>query len=176
MNPASISATFLCACLFALPLGGAGAAEPGDCISFAWPIATEIEWLKAADTQAVASGETLDARPQKAIALSLLPTSNVKFVIGPPAKRKNASAETFGGIVQFAGAHEAGTYQISLPKRGWIDVVQNGKALVSTAHSSKTGCDALRKSVRFDIPPGPFSIELSGFTEDAIKFAIRRAK
>ena len=78
--------------------------------------------------------------------------------------------------MNFDGAAEPGLYQVTIETAGWVDVVQNGKALRSSAHTGKVDCDDVRKSVRFDTGSGPFSIELSGFAKDALKFAIRRAE
>jgi hypothetical protein len=151
------------------------AAEPGGCDAFAWPIATELQWMKATDNVAVASGAKLATPPEKAIALTLQPMSAVTFPVAPTSRRK-ANPNAFGGIVNFDGAPAPGLYQITLPVAGWIDVLQNGTALRSSAHTGKTDCDGARKSVRFEIGPGPFSLALSGFSEDTVKFVIRRAE
>ena len=154
----------------------ANAVETGGCESFAWLLATELQWLKAADSETVTSGAKLPSPTAKAIALSLLPVGKVSFPVAPTSKPKAGAAEAFGGIVDFDGSAAPGLYQVTLATIGWVDVVQNGKALHPSAHTGKSDCDGARKSVRFEIEPGPFSIELSGVTKDAIKFAIRRAE
>jgi hypothetical protein len=159
------------ACL--LPLN-AYAAEPGGCETFAWPIATELQWLKAADSETVASGTILKEPPAKAIALSLLPMDQVKFTADQSRRRKDADKTQFGGGVTFESVGEPGIYQISLPVRSWVDVVQDGKTLKSAAHSSKTDCDGVRKSIRFAIGQGPVTVEISGIPSDTVKFVIRR--
>lgn len=161
------------ACL--LPLN-AYAAEPGGCETFAWPIATELQWLKAADSETVASGATLKEPPAKAIALSLLPMDQVKFTADQSRRRKEADKTQFGGGVTFENVGEPGIYQISLPVRSWVDVVQDGKTLKSAAHTSKTDCDGVRKSIRFAIGQGPATVEISGIPSDTVKFVIRRGE
>jgi hypothetical protein len=168
----SISAA-VAAAAFAWPLT-AIAAEPGGCESFAWPVTTELQWLKAADAEQVTSGSTLKALPGKAISLSLLPMDKVAFTADAASRRKDADGKRYGGVVTFDSIGEPGIYQISLPMRGWIDVVQNGKTLKSAAHSGKTDCDGVRKSVRFAIGAGPVTVEISGIPADTAKFAIRR--
>jgi hypothetical protein len=37
-------------------------------------------------------------------------------------------------------------------------------------------CAAIRKSVRFEVGSGPFSLQLSGIPQDTIKIAIRAAE
>lgn len=166
----------LCAAALTLPLRAASAAETGGCDAFAWPIATELQWMKASDSEAVTSGAKLAAPPAKAISLTLMPMTEVSFPVAPTSRKKGNAAETFGGIVAFDGTTEPGVYQLSLATAGWVDVVQDGKALRSSAHSGKMDCDGVRKSVRFDIGAGPFSIELSGFAKDTAKFVVRRAE
>ena len=159
------------ACL--VPLN-AYAAEPGGCETFAWAIATELQWLKAADSEAVASGATLKEPPAKAIALSLLPMEQVKFTADQSRRRKEADKTQFGGAVTFENVGEPGIYQISLPIRSWVDVVQDGKTLKSAAHTSKTDCDGVRKSIRFAMGQGPVTVEISGIPSHTVKFVIRR--
>lgn len=151
------------------------AAETGGCNSFAWSIATELKWMKAADSQPVAAGAKLPTPPEKAMVLALEPMSAVTFPVAPTGKRKPEGV-AYGGIVQFDSPSSApGSYQVTLATGGWVDVVQDGKALKPTAHSGKSDCDGVRKSVRFNLDPGPFTVEFSNSKTDSIKFAIRQA-
>jgi hypothetical protein len=167
--------TALGAAALLLPFN-AYAAESGGCESFAWPVKTELQWLKADDSEAVTSGSTLKELPAKAVSLSLLPMDKVAFPVAPTSRRKNADGERYGGVVTFDSIGDPGIYQVSLPVAGWIDIVQDGKTIKSAAHTSKTDCDGVRKSVRFDIGPGPVAVEISGIPGDTIKFAIRRGE
>ena len=101
---------FICAAALTLPLHVVNAAEPGGCDAFAWPIATELQWMKATDNEAVASGAKLATPPEKAIALTLQPMSAVTFPVAPTSRRK-ANPNAFGGIVNFDGAPAPGLYQ-----------------------------------------------------------------
>jgi len=67
---------------------------------------------------------------------------------------------------------KAGTYRITLSEGAWIDVIQDGAALKATAHSGATGCDGVRKSVKFELAPGPMIIELSGTTAHAVALVV----
>lgn len=165
----------LASAILAMPLA-AKATEPGGCESFAWPISTELQWFKAADSEPVASGSTLKAPPAKAILLSLQPMDKVEFTAAAASRRKAPDGKSFGGVVTFESVGEPGIYQVSLPMRGWVDVVQDGKTLKSAAHTGKMDCDGVRKSVRFAIGRGPVTVEISGIPQDSAKFAIRRGE
>jgi hypothetical protein len=152
------------------------AEETGGCNSFAWPIATELNWIKSADIQAVKSGAKLQQPPEKAINLALEPMSAVSFPVAPTGRRK-PEGDVYGGVVDFNSPSSApGSYQVSMDIAGWVDVIQDGKALKSTAHSGKSDCDGVRKTIRFTLDPGPFTVEFSNIKKDSIKFAIRPAQ
>ena len=123
--------------------------------------------MKTSDNEAVTSGAKLSSPPAKAIALTLEPMSEVSFPVAPTSRKKGNAGETFGGIVNFDRAAAPGSYQVTIQTGGWVDVIQDGKALRPTAHSGKADCDDVRKSVRFNIDSGPFTIELSRFKHEA---------
>lgn len=171
-------AILLAACgaaLLALPAGPAAAAGASGCDGFLWPLATELAWMKAADSEKIASGATLAALPQdKAIELALLPAAQVSFPATPTSTPKPEDAEAFGGVVSIEKP-EAGHYQITLSGPGWIDVVQNGAPLEATGHTGSKDCDGIRKSVRFEVGEGPVAIQVSGVPKESIRIAVRPA-
>jgi hypothetical protein len=131
--------------------------------------------MKAADSETVKSGATLPAPPEdKAIALSLLPASQVSLPVKLTSTPKPEDAESFSGFVSFEQM-PAGHYQISLSSHGWIDVIQNGKPLEATGHTGSKDCADIRKSVRFEIEAGTFSLQVNGVRKDTIKIAVRPA-
>jgi hypothetical protein len=111
----------------------------------------------------------------KAIELALKPAAEVSFPAKPTSTPKPEDKDAFGGVVTFEGAPEPAHYQITLSTHGWIDVVQNGTPLEATGHTGSKDCDGLRKSVRFEVAPGPFSIQVSGVRKDSIRIAVRPA-
>ncbi|SFV37768.1 hypothetical protein [Hyphomicrobium facile] len=152
------------------------AAETGGCDSFPWSVKTELQWMKASESEALKSGAKLPSPPEKAIALSLQPMSAVSFPVAPTGRLK-PEGDVYGGFVNFDGPSSApGLYQVTLQTGGWVDVVQDGKSLKPTAHSGKSDCDGVRKTLRFNLDPGPFTVEFSNIKKDSIKFAIRQAE
>lgn len=152
------------------------AAETGGCNSFAWPLTTEIGWLTSSDSEAAATGASLPSPPTKAIALALLPVSQVSFPVAPTGRKRKDETGKFGGFISFADAASPGLYQVTLSGPGWIDVVQGGKTLKPTAHTGKSDCPGARKSLRFAVGSGPFTIEISGAETNLLKFAVRGAE
>jgi hypothetical protein len=100
----------------------------------------------------------------------------VAFPVAPTSRKKPAKTTHDGGVISFDSFGEPGTYQVSLSARGWIDVIQDGKPLKSSAHTGKSECDGVRKSVRFPIQSGPVVIEISGAATESIKLALRRVE
>ncbi len=159
-----------------LVLAAAPAVAQEDCAGFNWPLATELSWLRAADPQAVDSGASLAAIPERAIALALKPQAETRFPAPSSARPRPDDASRFAGFVTFGPVAAPGTYQVTLSADSWIDVVQDGKTLESVAHTGKTTCPGLRKSVRFTLGPGPFSIQVSRVAAPEIRVTIRPAQ
>jgi hypothetical protein len=150
------------------------AASEGGCQSFDFPVATELQWLRQPDAEPVSSGATLPSPPAKALAAALKPVAEVSYTLPPEGKAKDGET-AYGATVAIEKAGGPGLYQVSLSAKGWIDVVQDGKAVKSAAHSGKSDCEGLRKSVRFDLKDGPFVVQISGVSAPSIKLTIRKA-
>lgn len=154
----------------------ATAAEEGGCGAFQWPLDKELGWMADANAKAASSGDKLDAPPASAIAFTLKPQASVVYPIPPTRKPKGDAKDTFGGVLTFDGAPKPGVYQITLSSPGWIDVVQGGATLSTAGHTSIKDCAAIRKSVRFEIGSGPFSVQLSNLPQGTVKIAVRAAE
>jgi hypothetical protein len=95
-------------------------------------------------------------------------------VVAP--ERAPKKAESFGGVVTILAPTHTGTYQVTLADEAWIDVVQNGQRVASSAFTGKAGCEGVRKSVRLEIATGPVVIQISGANADRIAIAAAPAK
>lgn len=89
--------------------------------------------------------------------LALLPAAGLAYPV-PPAKPGDAASK--GGIVSVRVPVD-GRYRIALGAGAWIDVVKDGKALPSAAHSHGPACSGIRKMVDFDLTPGRYLIQLA---------------
>ena len=163
-----------CAALVAGAAPSAAAPAVG-CEGFLWPLATEIAWMKATDSETVATGASLPAPPNdKAVALGLKPAAEVTLPATPTKTPKPGDDKTFAGVVTFENIPQ-GHYQVTLSAHAWIDVVQNGKALEATGHTGSSDCQFVRKSVRFEVADGPVAVQIYGSAATSMKFTIRPA-
>ena len=153
----------------------AAAQKENACDQFVWPLETERAWFRATDALPLKSGDTFETPPtDKAIRVQLRPSASVELPAPPTSTPKHDDAKCFAGVIHFKDIAE-GHYQVAISTSGWVDVVQGGKALEATAHTGSPHCDELRKSVRFEIASGPFSVQVYGVPTDAIRFAVRPA-
>ena len=150
------------------------AQDLASCDQFAWPVKREQALFASNGLQQVASGTTLDSFPDRGIALALQPHETAPYAL--PPGRPPKIANSFGGLVVISHVPKAGPYQITASAEGWIDVIQDGKPLASTAHSGRRDCPDVRKSVRFDLQSGAVTIQVSGVDLKLIKLAILPAE
>ena len=148
----------------------ASAEDVSACDEFTWPVKREQTLFASKDLQHVASGATLASFPDRGIALELQPHDSAAYALPPGRQPKIANSS--GGFVMVSNVPKAGQYQITASAEGWIDVIQHGKPLASTAHSGRRDCPDVRKSVRFDLQSGAVTIQVSGVESKLIKLAI----
>jgi hypothetical protein len=84
--------------------------------------------------------------------------------------------DSSGGVISISNLPKAGSYQVTTSAEGWIDAVQNGKAVGAAAHTGRRDCADVRKSVRFDLQPGAVTLQLSGVDSKSIKVAVLPAQ
>ena len=155
-----------CLILLALMLATpALAQEPVGCDKFKWPLESERAALIGA--KAAASGEEI--APGTAAKLTLAPIAEAKLPQEPTRKPKDG---TFAGFVRVAALPKAGTYKVTLSKGGWIDVFQDGHEVKSGAFSGATGCEGVRKSVKFDLRAAPVLLVVTGAPDPEIAIVV----
>lgn len=138
------------------------------CASFAWSVARERTAFAAPDLPAATSGSALPGGIGAA-QLALKPIAEVTLLF-PSEKGKKPG--TFAGSVT-ATVPTAGTYQVTLSEDAWIDVSQDGRSTSKpAAHSGKTGCPDVRKSLRFVLDAGPVTFEVSRAPAPQIKVGL----
>jgi hypothetical protein len=159
--------------LIALALLGTGPAfaaeEPSGCDKFKWNIEHERAALTASDRIKLVSGGELNVLPSTGMTLALRAPAEAKLPSPPERAPKEG---TFAGFASFKNPPKAGIYTISLSAGGWVDVMQDGHFLKPKAFSVATGCEGIRKTMKYEISASPFVLQISGTKEDAVSVAI----
>ena len=145
------------------------AQEPVGCDKFKWDVTRERAALAKADAPKLASGSDLTATLSQAVVLTLQSPADAKL---PSPPERAPKPDTFAGFGTVKAIPANGVYSISLSAPAWIDVLQDGSFLKPKAFSGVTGCDGIRKTVKFDLAAGPAIIQISGVAEPAIKLVI----
>lgn len=102
--------------------------------------------------------------------VALHPTREVAYVTQPD---KPGGSVASGGLLSVSIA-TAGTYQVNLSSGAWIDLLQDGKAVLSTAHAPGPACTGIRKTVQFPLQPGRYVLQLSANADPAIQVMVSR--
>jgi hypothetical protein len=146
----------------------AWADEPVGCDKFKWPIDRERAALTALQLPNVATGSDLPA-DKAAVVILLRPIGDAAL---PSPPERAPKPDTYGGYVKVNAIPSAGIYTVSLSTGGWVDVLQNGAFLKPQAFSGVTGCDGIRKSMKYQLAAGPAVIQVSGIVSDSLTLAL----
>lgn len=96
--------------------------------------------------------------PGKGADVTLLSAPDVTYPVRPSHPGGTVS---YGGLIGFT-VTQAGTYRVGIGSGAWLEMVRDGKALDSIAHSPGPACTGLRKMVDFALTPGSYLLEISG--------------
>ena len=102
--------------------------------------------------------------------VTLVPFADAHLPMAP--ERAPKSPISHAGFVRVSALPKPGTYRVTLSEAAWIDVIQDGAALKAAAHSGATGCDGVRRSLKFELAAEPMIIELSGTTAHAVALVV----
>jgi hypothetical protein len=87
-------------------------------------------------------------------------------------ERAPKQPSSFAGFISVPAPPQGGSYKVTLSSEAWIDVMQDGHFLKSTAHTGASGCAGIRKSVKFNLDAAPFVVQLSNVPANKIGVAI----
>jgi len=159
-----------------LASGAAGAQEMQavpKCTELVAPPPALAGWTSKQD---VSSASKADGLPRAALTIdrgatvALHPTREVSYVAQPD---KPGGSVASGGLLSVSIA-TAGTYQVNLSSGAWIDLLQDGKAVLSTAHAPGPACTGIRKTVQFPLQPGRYVLQLSANADPIIQVMVSR--
>jgi hypothetical protein len=157
----------LTATLLAALSGAAQADDAPACATFKWSLAREQALFTA--PQPVTSGAGLAVGAGYRVALV-----DVGALAFPAKPERPTKPGTHGALLALRiGA--AGAYDVTLSEEGWIDLADHAERVVAADFSGAKGCPGLRKSVRFELKPGDYTVQLSNAEGDALNIAITPA-
>ena len=151
-----------------LLLGTVPALADRACSKLAWPLDSERTLLNR-QSETLQSGATVSNLPGSALTLALSVGATL-----PHATTKPVDPAKFAGYVELP-AEPAGDVFVSLSAEAWIDIIQDGTLLASTAFTGDANCPGLRKSVRFTLSGSPATLQISNAVANSIRIAITRA-
>lgn len=157
---------FVSSAFLILGMSTAFAEDPVGCDKFKWPVDLQRAALSTANQQPVASGGVVTTVAAETV--SLKPLASAGLPMPPERTQKDG---TFAGYVTVQNP-EAGLYTVSVSDYAWIDVLQNGAFLKPKAFSGATGCDGLRKSMKFELGTAPVTVQISGVEKKTINLVI----
>lgn len=149
----------------ALVSGPALAEDASGCAAFKWSVARERSAFATPGLEAIDQGKPLPGIMDPVVA-TLKPVGDVTF--SKPPGRKPAG-DTFGGVFKLPPLAVGGNYQLTLSDDAWIDVLQGGREVRSSAASTVTSCPGIRKSVRFPLATGDATVQISGAKANSVK-------
>lgn len=144
------------------------AAEGEGCDAAAWSLAADGGRLSHVSTPQL-SGGTLALAAPTALVLKLAPTAEARLPF-PPGRPP--APETFAGTVSLQLPPGGGIVQVTLAQAAWIDLIREGEALSPVAFTGVRNCPLARKSVRFRVPAGTWSLQLSGAATSSLALAV----
>jgi hypothetical protein len=153
--------------LIAAP-GLAQAQEGTGCAGFRWPIDRERAALTRADKASLPNGGALAY--DVAITLQLQPFSAAGLPKAP--ERAPKSPSSFAGHFSLAAPVKAGVHRLTISSVGWVDVLDGGAYLHPIAFTGAKECEGVRKSVKFDLPARPLTLQFSGVPGDQISVIV----
>ena len=141
------------------------------CDAVAPPPPALAGWSSKVDVAAAAKSDGLAAAGltvNHAATVALHPTREISFITQPD---KPGGSVAHGGLLAIS-IDKPGTYQVNLSTGAWIDLVQDGKSVLSTAHAPGPACTGIRKMVQFPLQPGQYVLQISANADPTIAVMI----
>ena len=153
------SALLIAAVVLAAPFGAQAQTAAPDCSAVTVPALPDA-WSAFAQpsplTAAAKAADQPEIKIGQAYAMTLVPAAQAEYTVAP----KMVAPGSFGGLLMLT-VDKAGVYSIAISDKVWVDVIRDGQALRSVAHEEGAPCEAIHKTVDFQLDPGHYTIQLS---------------
>lgn len=166
----------IAAALAVMTITAAAQAEPtaSPCPAQGAPLPAELTgWTASRPATAANSADGLPRavlKPGMAVDAALSPARDVRYAVAP---EKPDAADSHAGLFAF-DVDAAGSYRVALGSSAWVDVVEDGHAVASSAHGHGPECSGIRKMVDFPLKSGRHILQISGSGSPAIAVMIAR--
>ncbi|BEV46037.1 hypothetical protein [Afipia carboxidovorans] len=158
----------LAVAILALGIVPAHADDPAGCDGFKWSVTRERALLTSSELPTLNSGVDATTLPPLGATLNLQPAATAKL---PKLPERTQKSGTHAGYLQL-GQIPAGVYTVSISSYAWIDVVQDGAYVKPMALSGATGCDGIRRAIKFNLAAGLTTVQVSGVDAATIRIAV----
>lgn len=155
-------------CVLVVAATGVRADEPQGCTAFKWPLEAEAAKLRAPG-QAVPDGAAAKS-DGSVYDLDLVPLDEAH--LPHPPERKPKTEGSRAGFIRFGVPATPGFFQVAASQGAWIDVVQDGRYVKPVAFTGSADCPGLRKSLRFNLGPAPFVVEVSSTAAHSVALLV----
>lgn len=108
----------------------------------------------------------------KASYVGLVNTPKIQYIMRPT---KEGGTVSYGGMFQIE-IKEAGIYRVSLGNASWIDLVKEGKAVISVAHNGGPENSGIRKMVDYPLEIGNYILQFSAGADSTTAVLISKIK
>lgn len=168
----------IAAVLAVMTVTAAAQAEPAasPCSARGAPLPTELAgWNAPRPATAATSGDGLPKavlKPGMAVDAALSPAGGVRYAVAPG---KPGAADSHGGLFTF-DVDAAGSYRVALGAAAWVDVIEGGRAVASSAHGHGPECSGIRKMVDFRLRAGRHILQIAGNGSPAIRVMVTRLR
>lgn len=108
--------------------------------------------------------------PGQAVTATLHPTRQVAYLAQP---EKPGGSVAHGGLFRVRIA-APGTYRFVLGSGAWIDVLEDGRPVASSAHAPGPACATARKTVEFPLQKGDHVLQVSANADPTLAILIIR--
>lgn len=103
-------------------------------------------------------------KPGSSVQIGLLPQTQVRFASGKAARKGYAGLAAID-------VPKAGTLQLVLDNKTYVDLVRDGKVLRLKGEPKGHGCPGIQKELHFNVTPGRYLVQLSGSPDRTVKLA-----
>ena len=134
-----------------------------------------VPWKNLSYVNSAKNSEELNSAEitlDKASYIGLINTPKIQYIVRPTNEGGTVS---YGGLFKVDIKH-GGIYRVALGNASWIDLIKDGKAAKSVAHSHGPENSGIRKMVDYPLEAGVYTLQLSAGADSTSAVLITKVK